>query len=220
MTESRNNRKLLPSGHYSVEVLAVVLALLCLRVCGWSQGTMTITFDNPPLPPNTGVLINSYSESGVRFWLSSDSSGGLVLVGAGNAGGSPNNGTTHLETYAGQTHVNFSLSPIGLFDLISFDSTDSYSTTPGPETLHLVGYKNDMTASVIDLTTDGARQFQTFTLGPSFSDLIRVSITPSSWSGFALDNVVVGIPEPSAGALVLLGAACALGRSRIRRKTP
>ena len=182
------------------------------------QGTMTITFDNPSLPPNTASIISSYSESGMRFWLSSDSSGGLVLVGAGNAGGSPNNGTTHLETYAGPTHVNFSLSPIGLFNLVSFDATESYSLSPGPETLHIVGYKNDMTASIIDLTTDGARQFQTFALGPSFSDLIRVSITPSSWDGFALDNVVIsGVPEPSTAALVLLGAACALRRLRMNR---
>ena len=205
----------------TLKTLTILLTFLCIQVRGWSQGSMTITFDNPPLPPNTAVLINSYSESGVRCWLSSDSSGGLVLVGAGNAGGSPNNGTTHLETYAGQTHVNFSLSPIGVFSLISFDATESYSTTPGPETLHVVGYNAYYPTTVeADLTTDGTRQFQTFNLGPSFTDLGAVSITPSAWSGFALDNVVLGIPEPSAGALVLLGAACALGRSRIRRKTP
>ncbi len=183
---------------------------------------MTITFDNPPLPPNTGVLIESYSESGVRFWLSSDSSGGLVLVGAGNAGGSPNNGTTHLETYAGQAHVNFSLSPVGVFNLISFDATESYSTTPGPETLHVVGYNAYYPTTVeADLTTDGTRQFQTFSLGPTFINLGRVSITPSAWAGFALDNVVIsGVPEPSAGALLLLAAACTFGRSWIRRSRP
>jgi hypothetical protein len=216
-----NNRRPPLSGRANIKVLALVLVLFCFRMCGWSQGTMTVTFDNPSLPPNTDSLISSYSESGVRFWLSSDSSGGLRLVGAGNGGGSPNNGTTHLETYAGPTHVDFSLSPIGLFNLLSFDATESYSLSPGPETLHIVGYKNDMTASIIDLTTDGARQFQTFALGPSFSDLIRVSITPSSWDGFALDNVVIsGVPEPSAGGLLLLAAACAFGRSRIRRRRP
>ena len=184
------------------------------------QGTMTITFDNPPLPPNTDSIINQYFESGARFWWPGGSFGGLALVGAGNAGGSPNNGTTHLETYAA-TYVAFSLSPIGVFNLVSFDATESYSTTPGPETLHVVGYKYyDMSTVAIDLTTDGTRQFQTFNLGPSFTELGAVSITPSAWSGFALDNVVVGIPEPSVAALVVLGAASASGRSRIKRRRP
>jgi hypothetical protein len=186
------------------------------------QGTMTITFDNPPLPPNTASLIGSYTESGVRFWYPDPptSAVGLVLVGAGNAGGSPNNGTTHLETFAG-SYLTFGTSPIALFNLISFDATESYNTTPGPETLHVVGYKNDMTAVVIDLTTDGTRQFQTFNLGQTFTGLGRVQITPSSWTGFALDNLVIsGVPEPSTGALVLLAAACAFGRSRIKRRRP
>lgn len=138
---------------------------------------------------------------------------GLVLVGAGNAGGSPNNGTTDLETFAG-SYVTFSMSPIALFNRVSFDATESYNTTPGPETLHVVGYKNDMTAS-IDLTTDGARQFQTFTLGPSFSNLIRVQIAPSSWSVFAPYNAVIsGIPEPSTGVLLFLAVICPVCRLR------
>lgn len=215
-----NKPHLLVIGNPTIRTLAHLLALLCVVARCPGQGTMTIGFEGPPtVPPGTASIINQYSESGMRFWYPSDPYSGLVLVN-GTYAGSPNNGTTHLETYAG-SYVAFSLSPIGLFNLISFDATESYNTTPGPETLHVVGYKNDMTSSIIDLTTDGNRQFQTFTLGPSFSNLIRVEITPSSWPGFALDNVgISGVPEPSTGALVLLGAACAFGRSRIRRSRP
>ncbi len=182
---------------------------------------MTIGFEGPPtVPPGTGSIINQYSESGMRFWEPSDPYSGLVLVN-GSYAGSPNSGTTHLETYAG-SYVAFSFNPFSPFRLVSFDATESYSTTPGPETLHVVGWISGGQGATVttDLTTDGARQFQTYNLGPSFANVYRVDIAPSSWSGFALDNVVVGIPEPSAGALVVLGAACAFGRSWITRRRP
>jgi hypothetical protein len=182
------------------------------------QGTMTVTFDNPPLPPNTASLISSYSESGINFWYPVPPGPvGLVLVGAGNAGGSPNNGTTHLETFAG-SYVAFAPTSVTPFSLRSFDATESYSITPRPETLHVVGYKFDSTSVWTDLTTDGGRQFQTYTLDSRFANLFSVVITPSSWSGFALDNVVVGIPEPSVGGLLLLAAASAFGRSWVKRR--
>jgi hypothetical protein len=38
--------------------------------------------------------------------------------------------------------------------------------------------------------------------------------------GFAFDNVVVTIPEPSTGALVILGMLCGLGYARARRRRP
>jgi hypothetical protein len=178
---------------------------------------VTVTFDNPPLPVGTASdPINQYFESGTRFRWPGGSFGGLVLVGAGYDG-SPNNGTTHLETYAA-TYVDFSLSPVSVFNLISFDATESYSTTPGPETLHVVGYNAYYPTTVeADLTTDGTRQFQTFSLGPNFINLGRVSITPSAWAGFALDNVVFSVPEPSAGGLTLFGVVCGLACSCLRR---
>jgi hypothetical protein len=181
---------------------------------------MTITFDNPPLPAGTASdPINQLSESGIRFWYPAGAGLGLVLVGAGYDG-SPNNGTTHLETFAG-SYVAFSYSPTRPFSLASFDATESYSTSPGTETLHVVGYKFDSTSVWTDLTTDGTRQFQTFNLDSRFGNLFSVVITPSAWSGFALDNVVItGVPEPSAGALLLLAVACALGRSWLRRSRP
>jgi hypothetical protein len=200
----------------------IAAALLVFGIAqSHGQGTMTITFDNPPQPPNTSLTMNQYFESGVRFWWPDGSHGGLALVGAGNAGGSPDNGTTHLETYAG-TYVTFSLSPVGVFNLVSFDATESYSTSPGPETLHVVGYNAYQPTTVaVDLTTDGTRHFQTFNLGPSFTNLGAVSITPSSWTGFALDNLVIsGVPEPSTGGLLLLAAACAFGRSWVKRGRP
>jgi hypothetical protein len=209
-------------GNPTIRTLAQLLALLCVVARCPGQGTMTVAFDNPPLPPNTDSIINQYFESGMRFWCPGDSFGGLALVGAGNAGGSPNNGTTHLETYAG-TYVAFSFDPFSPFRLVSFDATESYSTTPGPETLHVVGWISGGQGATVttDLTTDGARQFQTYNLGPSFANVYRVDITPSSWSGFALDNVVIsGVPEPSTGGLLFLGAACAFGRSRIKRRRP
>lgn len=90
-----------------------------------------------------------------------------------------------------------------------------YSTVvPDAVTVHFVGYRLDGSTVTTDFTTDGIidgtgplADFQTFYFGPEFSGLTRVEIPTSGWS---LDNLVFTVPEPSAGALLFLGAMALL----------
>ena len=229
MTESRNNRKLLPSGHYSVEVLAVVLALLCLRVCGWSQGTMQIGFDGQLR--GTFDPIGIYLESGMRFWNPSGPNN-LTLAGGG-VSNRPENGTGYLQVTPGaKLGFGFYTFPGTPFILLSFDAAEYVTNYPGPVSLLVVGYKGMGVTVTNVFTTDGVNDgtgplndFETLHLGPEFVGLYHVDVFSQNGSpltqGFSVDNVLIsGVPEPSAGALALLGAACAFGRSRIRRRRP
>ncbi len=55
----------------------------------------------------------------------------------------------------------------------------------------------------IKTSTGPLADFQTLYFGPEFSGLVQVRIPTYGWS---LDNLVVTIPEPSAGGLLFLGA--------------
>ncbi len=81
--------------------------------------------------------------------------------------------------------------------------------------LRVVGFQRDGTTVTNDFTNVGD-SFQTVQLGSGFVNLNTVRLT----GGFAFDNVVVGIPEPSAGALILLAPAVASGYARLRRRRP
>jgi len=223
----RNGRSLLAGGKRINAVVAGGLALFCLVARCSGQGTMTVRFEGPPFPgatypqpPGTTSPISQYSESGMRFW---DPSGPqpLVLSGGGMTW-APENGTAYLRVISGG--VAFGFNSLALFDLVSLDLAEFSTGLPGPVTVHVVGYRvQDQIAGTVDLTTDGVNDgtgpladFQTFTFDDRFRNLYRVEL---STGGFSLDNVVVGgIPEPSAGGLVLLGALCGLGWRRLRSK--
>ncbi len=95
------------------------------------------------------------------------------------------------------------------FDLRSVDlAENSFSTEPA--TVQFVGYRPDGSFITTEFTTDGINDmtgpladFQTFYFGPEFSGLTRVEIPTFGWS---LDNLVIAIPEPGGGVLLLLGA--------------
>ena len=92
-------------------------------------------------------------------------------------------------------------------------------------TLQVVGYGNmglRVTNSFVldSLASRRASQlpdFQTLSFDSRFTDLYRIDILTDR---FSLDNVLLsGVPEPSSGALVLLGAACAIAfRRAVRRQ--
>ena len=104
----------------------------------------------------------------------------------------------------------------GLYDGSAFDmfavELAEYSTVrPEAVTVRFVGYRADGSTVTTNLTTDGifdgggpVADFQTFYFGPEFSNLTRVEIPTYGWS---LDNLVVSIPEPGTGALMILGVA-------------
>jgi hypothetical protein len=202
----------------SIYVLAAVLVLFLLGVHGWCQGTMTIGFEGQKNPDG------HYYESGIWFGGLNPGPQVLLLMGSGTSG-FPGNGTQYLMV-PGAIGLEFGTTFSTLFNLESVDLAENSTSVPGSLTVHVVGYRPQYEiAGTVDFTTDGindgpggVQDFQTFSLDSRFQNLWRVQITTSS---FSLDNVVIsGVPEPSTGALVLLAAACAFGRSWIKRTRP
>lgn len=203
--------------HYRPCVVALALFSVVMQCVG--QGTLHITFDGPPpQPPGSAFLIQRYDEAGMSFVPLSGS------VGFGRSGGGraefAENGTPYLIAALGNT-LRFSFTNGTFFDMVSVDLAE-FSTTVTEATVQFVGYRPDGSIITVDLTTDGlidgtgpAADFETFQFGPQWRGLTRVEIPTYGWS---LDNLVVSIPEPGTGALMVLGAAvCALGCFKRRK---
>ena len=210
-----------PTGRCMGAVLVGALAL-CAECFG--QGTMRVGFEGPaypgapqPQPRGTYVTISQYSESGMRFWNPYGLEN-LTLMGGGLSG-EADNGTAYLNA-AGGARVGFGLISGQYFDLLAIDAAESQT---GPVTLQFVGYHtmgrtvtNYFTLDGVNDGTGPLQDFQTFYPDSEFLQVYRVDVLTDRWS---LDNLVIGgVPEPSAGALMLLGAAFAMGQSRRRRK--
>ena len=210
MTQSPINRAL--------ALVAAALMLSGLVHCQ-GQGTMQFTFEG--MAPGSFGTISAYSESGMQFWNPYGPQN-LARVGSGLSG-APDNGTAYLQVTTG-ARLAFRFTDFSLFNLVSLDLAEYATSLPGPVSLHVVGYRNDMTTAITDITTDGIndgtgplQDFQTFHFDSTFASLYQVEILTDR---FSIDNVVVGIPEPSAAGLLLLAAACAFGRSWIKRRRP
>lgn len=216
MTRPINHQHLPPPGSHRTKLLAPAIVLLCLVVQCQGQGTMTVRFEGQTSP------LGGYRESGMIFQNAFGGPEVLTLVQSGWTG-YPDNGSQYLGSGGVDLLTfGFNTSPTTYFNLVSLDLAELF---PVPVTLQVIGYPA-MSAPVTNtITTDGIMDgpggqpdFQTFSFDASFQHLNRVQITTDQWY---LDNVLIsGVPEPSAGALVLLGAACAFGRSRIKRRTP
>ena len=110
------------------------------------------------------------------------------------------------------------------FRLVSVDLAELSTAYPEPVRVHFVGYRRDGTVITTDPLTDGITDgtgplsdFQILYFGPEFSGVYQVQIPTI---GYALDYLVVAIPEPGAIPLLTLGAGifCAL-RLRTRKST-
>jgi hypothetical protein len=192
-----------------------LFAYLWLAAVACGQGTMTITFDGPPLqPPGTAYTTTNYSESGMLFLPIPHPPPGLPSfgrVGSPPPGAAlPDNGSAYLDAALGQT-LMLSFTNGSVFDLFSVDLAE-YSTVVGPLNVHFVGYRHDGTTVTADFLP--GVNFQTFYFDQQFSGLDRVELPNPGWS---LDNLRVVVPEPSGTALLLLGAS-ALGAFEIRRR--
>ena len=177
---------------------------------------MAIGFEGPafpgapqPQPPGTYTRVSEYFESGMWFRRPQypDS---LLIVGSGVSWG-PDNGTAYLGTLLNTIVAVSSLSGVP-FSLSSLDA-GAFPGLPSPGALRVIGYRQDDTTVTNDFNPSRSG-FQTFYFSSGFIDLTRVEMK----GGYALDNLVIGIPEPSAAALALLGAACALWSGRLGRR--
>ncbi|HWN96484.1 MAG TPA: Calx-beta domain-containing protein [Methylomirabilota bacterium] len=166
----------------------------------------TITFDGPPVqPPNSQFAVQQYAEAGFVFKplgpLAPAPPYRLVRNGGGNAV-YPAGGSAYLQTGFGGS-LEFFQSDGSTFDLLSVDLAEYSTAFQHPGTITFSGTREDgstvTTYFVTDGVIDGAGpliDFQTFSFGPEFSNLVRVEVPTITYS---LDNLQVAIgrdPSP------------------------
>ena len=203
--------------------MVAVLVLFCQA--GLPQGTLQIGFEGPPYigapypqAPGTAVTLGSYSESGMLFHNAFGPEG-VALVGSGYSQ-HPDNGSAYLHSSGGWLRFGFSS---GMhFNLAALDLAESFA---GAATFQVVGYKDMGVQVTTNITTDGIMDgpgglpdFQTVGFDSRFVNLYQIDILTDGW---AIDNVMLrGVPEPTGGTLIVLGALSALGWSLVRRRRP
>ena len=118
----------------------------------------------------------------------------------------PSNGTAYLNAALGETLL-FRFADGSLFDLLAVDLAEYSTVVPKAVSVRFVGYFPDGSTIVETRTTDGIMDgggpladFETVYF-QGWTGLERVEIPTFGWS---LDNLVVAIPEPGTGALLLL----------------
>jgi hypothetical protein len=194
------------------------LTIFCALGRGYGQGTMTIGFEGPayggapePQPFGTYSIISVYDESGVRF-IATYAAYTLVLVGSG-VSGLPDDGTAYLGF--GNT-MGISVLSRAPFSLVSCDIAGFYVAQPTP--LQVLGYKRDGTivTNVFVPRPGPVQAFQTLQFNAGFTDLDRVTMS----GGWAVDNLVVGIAEPSGDVMILLGAGFVVSRRCFLARKP
>jgi hypothetical protein len=190
--------------------------MFCVLVSSSGQGTLQITFDGPPIQaPGTGRIVTDYFESGMLFTATNPITHNVDFMrNGGGISGFPDDGTAYLQ--GGPSTLMFSFTNLFLFGLVSVDLAE-YSTyfSNEPVTVPFIGYQLDGSTVTNVFTTDGIidgtgplADFQTFYF-TNFTDLARVEIAgptdPLGGLGWSLDNLVISIPEPTSGVLLLAG---------------
>jgi hypothetical protein len=107
----------------------------------------------------------------------------------------------------------FSFTDRSIFNLVSVDLA-GYSTVVPDFDVQFIGYRSDGSTVSAEFTGSGIN-FQNYSFeGLGFYDLTRVEVPTSLWS---LDNLVVSVPEPGAGNLLVLGGLV-LCTMKLRRR--
>jgi hypothetical protein len=186
---------------------------LAPTLVSFGQGTLTITFDGPPIVPRgSGVYVQSYHESGFYFTPLP------VSDGFGRQGGGspfiPDNGTAYLQGTSGDS-LRFSNVNATTFSLQAVDLA-GYSTVVPDFSVPFVGYRPNGSTVATNFSGTGI-DFRTFDFGPEFSGLAHVEIPTYAWS---LDNLIISIPEPSVASLTfaaVLGLLLTKGKGSASR---
>jgi hypothetical protein len=198
-------------------VLGITLpALLYCPFLVLAQGTFQfvhVTFDGPPLqPPGSAFLVQEYFEGGIYF-RPIPGTDGFIRHWSDGPPTSPNNGTPYLKASLGDSLL-FGLTSGSSFEISSVHLA-GYSTLRPERIVPFYGYRADGSVVYTEFFVSGI-EFETYSFGPEFNNLLRVEIPTSGWS---LDNLVVVIPEPGTGALILFGViGFGLWRMKWRRR--
>ena len=193
---------------FSAALLLVSLVPQCS-----GQGTMRFMFEGQPRGTTSDP--REYSESGMHFGALGLE--GMLWVGGGIAS-RPENGTAYLQaTLHANLGFGFFTFPSTWFSFLSFDLAEYDTGYPGTLTVQVIGYGGQGVRYTNVFTTDGIndgtgplQDFQTFYPDSQFAQVYRVDILTGH---FSIDNVVIGgVPEPTAGGLILLGTVLLFGR--------
>jgi len=190
-------------GRLTSAMCAGTLIFLSLEHC-FSQDTLQITFDGPPSQPRgTQYGVHEYDESGM--WFLPYGLGNVLLRNGGGGSFYPDDGTAYLQSQAG---IVLGFADGRSFDLLSVDLAEFSTVWSNPITVDFIGYHPDGSTVTAEFTTDGIidgpgplADFQTFAF-QGFTDVVSVDV-PSY--PFSMDNLVVAVPEPASGSLLLLG---------------
>ena len=202
--------------------MKTVLPLSLFLIVVQCHGQGTITFDGSPVQsPGTAKLVQEYIESGIWF-IPLSWSDGFVRRGAQPRPGWPDNGTAYLQASLGDS-LRFGSMSGDVFNMESVDLAEYSDVVPDAVTVRFVGYRHDGTIVTTDLKTDGIMDaggpladFQTFYFDSHFTGLDRVEIPTYGW---ALDNLVISIPEPGIRELMILGTVL-MSLRFLKRKSP
>jgi hypothetical protein len=169
-----------------------------------------ITFDGPPIQPrNTVYAINQYTEADMLFkpfgpidlrppYRLVRNGGGYTFDGLSV---SPENYTTFIQAAFGCS-LEFFYTKGSAFNLISVDLAE-YSVFVAPRPVTFIGTKIDgtivSTNFVLDGIIDGGgllMDFQTFSFGPEFTQLVKVEVPTE---GYSLDNLFIELDSDGDG---------------------
>ncbi len=195
---------------FSVKIFGLVLVFLLPVLC-FGQGTLTATFDGPPVqPPGSAFNVQSYSESGMYFLPLAGSDGfGRVWSNAPSA--LPNDGTPYLDASAGDS-LKFGFRNGASFSVSAVDLA-GYSTVVPNFSVEFIGTLEN--GGTVSTTFSGSGiDFSTFHFGPEWTGLTSVEIPNDAWS---MDNLSVIVPEPGNAEMFALGAVV-ISLRRSRRK--
>ncbi len=212
----------LMSSRSTTTILLAIGSIAAAGATAYAQGTFVfVGFDGPPVQaPGTGRFVDEYNEAGLRFRPIGEITHQNRLVrNGGGIEGRPDNGTAFLDLLAGSS-LSFRFIDGRAFNLHALDIAEYSTVFPYPMVVEFYGYRADGSTVTRTLTTDGIidgtgplADFETFSFGKDFFNVVRVEVPTDGWS---LDNLVVSVPEPGVGSLMLLGlGAFALMRRRI-----
>lgn len=171
-------------------------------------------------PPETSFAVPEYIEGGFYF----RDPGGVPVATpyhVGRTGGRipffPENGSAYLQFLSGDSLVIGRLDARP-FQLLSLELAEYSTVFPVPRNIQVIGVRADGSQAAIVLTLDGIidgtgplRDFETFSFGTSFSNLVEVRIPTDL---FSIDNIlldVTPVPEPGNALLVALGMSLLAG---------